>query len=96
MTTVSEPLTEWGSRQPFDLSKELAASVEEHGLTDHVAHMRDEGYAIIPEIATREFTARLRETCLRLADETEGTGKGTHRRYATRPRPHLRRSGDEP
>ncbi len=65
-----------GTRQPFDLSDELAARVEENGMTGHVDHMRDEGYAIIQDIASQEFTARLRETCLRLAQETEGAAKG--------------------
>ena len=65
-----------GTRQPFDLSAELAARVDEHGLRSNVDQMRDEGYTIIPNIATEEFTARLRETCKRMALETEGRSKG--------------------
>ncbi|MCH6586959.1 MAG: hypothetical protein IH805_01385, partial [Proteobacteria bacterium] len=63
-------------REPMDLSPELAARVEETSLQPHLDHMRDEGYTIIPDIASQEFTARLRETCLRLAQETDGRLKG--------------------
>ncbi len=63
------------TRQPFELSAELAARVEELELQAHLDQMRDEGYTIIPDIASEAFTARLRETCLRLAQETEGAGK---------------------
>ncbi|MFQ5926331.1 MAG: phytanoyl-CoA dioxygenase family protein [Terriglobia bacterium] len=64
------------TRQPFELSPELAARVEELGLQPYLDQLRDEGYTIVPNIASEEFTARLRETCLRLAQETEGPGKG--------------------
>ena len=64
------------TRQPFELSPELAARVQELGLQPNLDQMRDEGYTIIPNIASDAFTARLRETCLRLAQETEGRAKG--------------------
>ncbi len=64
------------TRQPFELSAELAARVEGLGLQAHLDQMRVEGYTIIPDIASKAFTARLRETCLRLAKETEGPAKG--------------------
>ncbi len=64
------------TRQPFELSAELAARVEKLGLQAQLDQMRDEGYTIIPDIASEAFTARLRETCLRLAKETEGPAKG--------------------
>ncbi len=80
MTTTeappAAPTDPTASRPMFDLSPELAARVEETSLQPHLDHMRDEGYTIIPDIASQEFTARLRETCLRLAQETDGRLKG--------------------
>ena len=37
-----------GTRQPFDLSDELSAQVDANGMREHVDHIREEGYAIIP------------------------------------------------
>ena len=64
------------TRQPFQLSPELAARVQELGLQPNLDQLRDEGYTVVPNIASEAFTARLRETCLRLAQETEGPAKG--------------------
>lgn len=64
------------TRQPFELGDELAARVAELGLGPNLDQLRDEGYTVVPEIAPPEFTARLRDTCLRLSKETEGTGRG--------------------
>ncbi len=64
------------TREQFDLALDLAERVEEARLQSHLEEMRDEGYTIIEDIAPQEFTARLRETCLRLAQETEGRGHG--------------------
>jgi len=77
MTSATDtPSDTIGTRQPFDLSAELAARVEATGIRSNIDQMRDEGYTIIPNIATEEFTAQLRETCMRLAQETEGAAKG--------------------
>jgi hypothetical protein len=65
------------TRQPFELSPELDARVAALGLRPQLDQMRDEGYTIIENIASDAFTARLRETCLRLAQETEGRAKGS-------------------
>ena len=64
------------TRQPFELSPELAARVQALGLQPSLDQMRDEGYTVVPNIASEAFTARLRDTCLRLARETEGPAKG--------------------
>ncbi len=78
MTSATDtPADVMGTRQPFDLSPELAARVQEAGIRSQVDQMREEGYTIIPNIATEEFTARLRETCKRMAQETEAPLKGT-------------------
>lgn len=64
------------TRQPFELSEALAERVEQLGLQPNLDQLRDEGYTIVPDIASRELTARLRGTCLRLAQETEGRARG--------------------
>ncbi len=64
------------TRQPFELADELAVRVDELGLAANLEQLRDEGYTIVPNVATPEFTARLRETCIRLAQETESRAKG--------------------
>lgn len=48
----------------------LQQRLEELGIDDNVEEIRRQGYTVIPDIATPEFTARLRETCLRLAGGT--------------------------
>ena len=70
------PIIPYVTRQPFELSDELGSRIDGLGLTSHLDQLRDEGYAIVPEIASPEFTARLREVCLRLAQETESAAKG--------------------
>lgn len=65
------------TRQPFELSAELAARVAELDLSRNLDRLREDGYSVVPDIATREFTARLRETCIRLAKETEPPARGS-------------------
>jgi hypothetical protein len=61
---------------PFDLRADLADRIGELGLSERVKDMRDEGYTVIRDIAMPAFTQRLRDTCLRLSQETPGMGKG--------------------
>ncbi|MFP6639806.1 MAG: phytanoyl-CoA dioxygenase family protein [Myxococcota bacterium] len=70
------PIIPYLTRQPFELSDELGARIDTLGLASHLDQLRDEGYVIVPEIASPEFTARLREVCVRLAQETESAAKG--------------------
>jgi len=70
------PIIPYLTRQPFELSDELGARIDTLGLASHLDQLRDEGYAIVPEIASPEFTARLREVCVRLTQETESAAKG--------------------
>ncbi len=72
----NRPQIPYVTRQPFELSPELAKRVDELGLQPHLDQLRDEGYAIVPDIASEAFTAQLRETCKRLAQETEAPAKG--------------------
>jgi len=64
------------SRAPFDLRQDLAARIAALGMSANVDQLRDEGYTAVRDIATPGFTARLRETCLRLAKETPGGARG--------------------
>ena len=64
------------TRQPFELDESLAERTSEQGLTQNLDQLRDEGYTVVENIATPEFTARLRETCIRLSKETEGPARG--------------------
>lgn len=62
--------------QPFELHERIAEKVDTLDLRRNLEQLRDEGFTIIPEIATPDFTSRLREVCLSLAKETEGPAKG--------------------
>lgn len=64
------------TRAPFDLGKRMSETVDGLDIRDQVNQLRSEGYSVIEEIASPEFNDRLRETCLRLAQETEGRAKG--------------------
>ena len=64
------------SRAPFDLRDDLAARVAALGLRANVDQLRDEGYTAVRDVSTAAFNARLRETCLRLAQETPGGARG--------------------
>lgn len=70
------PTIPFVTRQPFELSDELGSRIEELGLSSCLDQLRDEGYTVVPEIASLDFTARLREACIRLAQETESPAKG--------------------
>ena len=64
------------SRAPFELRADLAARIAALGMSANVEQLREEGYTAVRDIATPAFTARLRETCLRLAQETPGGARG--------------------
>ena len=54
------------TRQPFDISDELQARVDELDLGEAVEHVREHGYGYIHDAASPEFVARLRETIVRI------------------------------
>ena len=60
------------TRQPFDLSDELEARVDELDLGETVEHVREHGYGYIHDAASPEFVARLRETIVRIVRGGEG------------------------
>jgi len=64
------------TQPPFELRGDPSKRVAALGLADYFAQLRDEGYTAVRDIATPEFTAHLRETCIRLAQETTGMAKG--------------------
>ncbi len=73
-TVAEERLTT--TQQPFELTEEMHARVRALGMESNVEQMREEGYTVLRDVAPPEFTARVREACLRLAQETEGRGRG--------------------
>ena len=64
MEEVPAPIFE--TRQPFDLSDELQARVDELDLREAVEHVKEHGYGYIHDAASPEFVARLRETIVRI------------------------------
>lgn len=74
---VAEPIVrQTETRQPFDLTETVQERLIDLEMVDTVAHIEHEGYTIIRDAAAIQFTERLRATCLRLAQETEGPAKG--------------------
>ena len=65
-----------GTRQPFELSEKIETRVAELGLEASLSQLREEGFAVLPGIASPEFTERLREVCIRLAGETAPPARG--------------------
>ena len=55
------------TRAPFDLSSELRSRVEEHGVAETIAELRENGYGYVRQAASPEFNARLREAILRIS-----------------------------
>ncbi len=55
------------------LSKELDARVDELRLQNNIDQIRDEGYTVVSNVASEEFTAKLRETILGLIAESNPT-----------------------
>lgn len=64
------------TRAPFELSEDLGQSIAELGLRPNVDELQHNGFTVVGKIAETAFTERLRETCLRLAQETQGAGQG--------------------
>ena len=69
------------TRQPFDLSDELRARVDELDLGETVEHVRKHGYGYIHDAATSEFVTRLREMIVQIVRGGEG-GHGLEGRGA--------------
>jgi hypothetical protein len=61
---------------PYELTEELATRVAELGMEDNLKQMQEVGYTVLLDPAPLETTERVREACIRLAQETEGKRKG--------------------
>ena len=55
------------TRQPFDLSSELQATIDELDLGQTVGSIKDHGYGYVRSPTSIEFNDRLRKTLLRLS-----------------------------
>ena len=60
------------TRQPFELSDEHQARVDELNLGETVEHVKEHGYGYIHDAASSEFVERLRETIMRIVRGGEG------------------------
>ncbi|HWK35919.1 phytanoyl-CoA dioxygenase family protein [Sphingomonas sp.] len=56
----------------FVLRRELETRVDGLGLKDNVRDIEANGFTVVKDVATPEFTARLRETILRLKEDGDG------------------------
>ena len=60
----------------FHMDDELKERLDALSMTRNVSELREFGYTVIDNPAPIEFTERLRETIMRLVQETGGGGKG--------------------
>jgi hypothetical protein len=71
-TQLQAPKILYETRQPFDLTENLQARLEELDLAEAIKHVEEYGYGYIYDAVTEEFTERLRETIMRIANSGEG------------------------
>ena len=71
-TQLQVPKILYETRQPFDLTENLQARLEELDLVEAIKHVEEYGYGYIYDAVTEEFTERLRETIMRIANSGEG------------------------
>ena len=82
------PAPVFETRQPFDLSDELEARVDELDLGETVEHVKEHGYGYVHDAASPEFVARLRDTIVRIVRGEEGhllAGRGANMLLAKDP-----------
>jgi ectoine hydroxylase-related dioxygenase (phytanoyl-CoA dioxygenase family) len=64
------------SLEPYEISDDLRPKIDELGLWDNLAELRDQGYTVVEDVAPPELFDELREVIHRFAQETEGPIKG--------------------
>ena len=75
-TAGAIPQRLFDTRQPFDLTDEMQARVEELGLEKVVAQAKNDGFGYIYEPTSIEFNNRLRKTILHIAKSDSSMGGG--------------------
>ena len=73
---IEKPDETLSTVQPFEFSKEFTKQLKDLDLLKTVAHIKEHGYAVMDADVSEEFNNKLRETCIKLAQETEGGAKG--------------------
>ncbi|SVD24884.1 uncharacterized protein METZ01_LOCUS377738, partial [marine metagenome] len=74
--TKAKPDETLSTVQPFNFSKEFSKKLKDLDLLKTVDHIKEHGYAVMDAGVTEGFNKKLRKTCIRLAQETEGPAKG--------------------
>ena len=69
---IEKPDETLSTVQPFEFTKEFNKQLKDLDLLETVDHIKEHGYAVMDAGVTEEFNKRLRETCIKLAQETEG------------------------
>ncbi|MEE2778221.1 MAG: phytanoyl-CoA dioxygenase family protein [Acidobacteriota bacterium] len=70
------PRSRTDTQQPFDLSVPMQEAIESLDMAQNVEDMQIQGYTVLRDVAPLEFNDRLRDTCIRLAQETQGAAQG--------------------
>ena len=74
--TKAKPDETLSTVQPFEFSKEFSKKLKDLDLLKTVDHIKKHGYAVMDAGVTEEFNQKLRKTCIRLTQKTEGPAKG--------------------
>ena len=75
-TAIEKPDETLSTVQPFEFSKEFTKQLKDLDLLKTVEHIKEHGYAVMDADVSEEFNNKLRETCIKLAQKTEGAAKG--------------------
>ena len=73
---IEKPDETLSTVQPFEFSKKFTKQLKELDLLETIDHIKEQGYAVMDAGVSEDFNKRLRETCIKLAQETEGAAKG--------------------
>ena len=73
---IEKPDETLSTVQPFEFSKKFTKQLKELDLLETIDHIKEQGYAVMDAGVSEDFNKRLRETCIKLAKETEGAAKG--------------------
>ncbi len=64
------------SAQPFKFSKEFKERLDSLNLSKTVMNLKEDGYAVVDSGESKNFNDELRDVCIKLSNETEGSSKG--------------------
>ena len=64
------------SAQPFKFSKEFKERLDSLNLSETVMNLKEDGYAVVDSGESKNFHDELRDVCIKLSNETEGSSKG--------------------